>query len=401
MELLSPHPLFARSLGRGRLIALDCLAAGAYTALLLTLRITRTQPEAPGAVLSEWAECLIIAATVLPVAARRRWPLTVLGVVLVMTTACIFLDVLRDPFVATACALYTVALSGRDGLRTFGVSVGLLGLAGVFGRPLTAAPYWWMNGPGLILFGWGAMGAAWVVGRAVAERRAYAARLTEQLAVRAVAEERMHIAREVHDIVSHSMGLIAVKAAVANHVGRSRPEEAHDALRVIESISRSALTDMRALLGVLRSGAAGDGQPPAETGPMPGVAALPELADRARTAGVEVDLRISDVDQVPEGVRLSVFRIVQEALTNVVKHAGNVRCRVTVEADASEVSIEVTDDGCALPRTRTGGQGLVGMRERVGVYGGTFDSGTVPEGGFRVAARIPFEPVPGVTEGVL
>ncbi|GAA2292148.1 sensor histidine kinase [Streptomyces atrovirens] len=403
MELRSPLPLFTRGLSRGRLIALDCLAAGAYTALLVIVRITEHQPAARGALLPVWAECLVVAATALPVAVRRLWPLPVLGVVLVMTTASIVLDTMRDPFVASACALYSVALEGRGGLRVFTASAGLVGLAGVFARPLASVPYWWMNGPGLILFGWATMGGAWVVGRAVAERRAYAAGLAKQSAQRAVAEERLHIAREVHDIVSHSMGLIVVKASIANHVARSRPQEAYDALRVIESISRSALSDVRVLLGVLRSGIPGEGPVAAETAPTLGVSALPELAERARSAGVEVDLRVTHADRLPEGVGLSVFRIVQEALTNVVKHAAPARCRVMVEAAADEVSIEVTDDGRpgASARPRPGGQGLVGMRERVEAYGGTFFSGTMPEGGFRVAARIPFERVLRVAEGGL
>ncbi|WP_258198730.1 sensor histidine kinase [Streptomyces sp. A244] len=401
MELRSPLPLFTRGLGRGPLIALDCAAAGMYTALLVIVRLTEHQPAARGALLPAWGECLVIATTALPVAVRRLWPLPVLGVVVVMTTASIVLDTMRDPFVASACALYSVALEGRGGLRVFTASVGLLGVAGVFARPLASVPYWWMNGPGLILFGWATMGAAWVVGRAVAERRAYAAGFAEQSAQRAVAEERLHIAREVHDIVSHSMGLIVVKASIANHVARSRPQEATDALRVIESISRSALSDVRVLLGVLRSGTPGEAPVAAETAPAPGVEALPEVAERARTAGVEVDLRVIHADGLPEGVGRSVFRIVQEALTNVVKHASPTRCKVVVEAAAGEVSIEVTDAGRTgvSARMRPGGQGLVGMRERVEAYGGTFFSGTMPEGGFRVAARIPFGRVLSAAEG--
>lgn len=146
------------------------------------------------------------------------------------------------------------------------------------------------------------------------ERREYAARSAERLARESVAEERLRIARELHDVVAHSVGLIAVKAGVANHVLRSRPEEAHEALRVIETSSRSALVEMRRLLGVLRT------EPPG-LGPLPGLAALPELAERTRLAGVAVDLDVRDAGGVPEGVGLSVYRIVQEALTNVVKHA--------------------------------------------------------------------------------
>ena len=178
----------------------------------------------------------------------------------------------------------------------------------------------------------------------------------------------------------------------ASFTGAARPPagEAQDALRVIESASRTALAEMRHLLGVLRSDVDG-----VELAPVPGVAGLPALADRAEQAGVPVELDVRCAERLPDGVALSVYRIVQEALTNVVRHAAPTRCRVSVVAEAGEVRVEVTDDG---PGTRTpaperhAGHGLIGMRERVLMYGGSLHAGPRPEGGFGVSARIPYEP---------
>ncbi|MCP9955830.1 histidine kinase [Actinomadura madurae] len=182
------------------------------------------------------------------------------------------------------------------------------------------------------------------------------------------------------------MSLIAVKAGVAVHVAEARPEEALDALRVIEATSRSSLAEMRHLLGVLRTGAAD-----AELTPSPGLADLSGLADRAAMAGVHVDLDV-DTGDLPDGVALSAYRIVQEAITNVVKHAAPARCRVRVEADGVRMRIDVTDDGPGVRVLPGGdGHGLIGMRERVMMYGGDFTAGPRPEGGFAVSAAFPYE----------
>jgi signal transduction histidine kinase len=211
-----------------------------------------------------------------------------------------------------------------------------------------------------------------------------------------VTEERLRIARELHDVVAHGMSLIAVKAGVANHVLEARPQEAQDALRVIETTSRGALTEMRQLLGVLRSGSDA-GEAPASLSPAPGAGGLRELADRAAMAGVRVSMEVRGLERLPEGVGLSVYRIVQEALTNVVRHAAPARCSVVVEADGRSVTIEVADDGPGrrvLPAGEPGhGHGLVGMRERVAMYGGVFRAGPRRAGGFGVSVRLPYEPV--------
>jgi signal transduction histidine kinase len=166
-----------------------------------------------------------------------------------------------------------------------------------------------------------------------------------------------------------------------------------DALHTIETTSRGALDEMRRMLGVLRQGSVPD-----ELGPPPGVAELPKLIERAAAAGVAANLRVQGAEELPEGVQLSVYRIVQEALTNVVKHAAGARCRVTVEGTGGDVRIEVCDDGSAAVLPRAGGHGLIGMRERVAMYGGEFSAGRQDGGGFRVSARLPCESGAGIRE---
>ncbi len=210
--------------------------------------------------------------------------------------------------------------------------------------------------------------------------------------------------------MAHSIGVIAVKAGVARvvahragrHGGDADPgdqaaEEVYGALCTIETTSRSALEEMRRMLDVLRS-AADAPRPPDELAPAPGPADLPELVDRVGMVGVQAHLDVRGVADLPQGVGLSVYRIVQEALTNVVKHAAPARCRVTVDGSDREVLVEVTDDGHAAGPGRSGspgGHGLIGMRERVTLYGGDFSSGWLPGGGFRVTARLPYAPEHG------
>lgn len=245
-------------------------------------------------------------------------------------------------------------------------------------RPEESPAETWSGAVGVAAIVWLVLGGGWTAGFAV---RAHRARQADQAARRtehAIAEERLRIARELHDIVSHSLSLIAVKAGVAGHVAQRRPEEAVDALRVIEQTSRAAMTEMRRTLGVLRTDSA-----TAPLSPAPDLDALDRLADQARQAGVEVelDVRVPDAG-LPAGITLAVHRIVQESLTNVVKHAAPARCRVTVEVDLREVRIDVTDDGVRGADTeRVGGHGLVGMRERAMMYGGTFSAGPRPRPG--------------------
>jgi signal transduction histidine kinase len=355
-----------RRLRPGELVALDCVAALALAALYLELSGL------------PW----VAAALALPVAVRRLWPVPVFGVVAAVSVAAALAGLVREPFVAAAFALYWVAATRPGTWRAptskIGVgSVVVLLASLVVGSPVESGLY--------AFLGVALLGMAWTVGRAVHERRAYAARWARQLADRAVAEERLRIARELHDVVAHSIGVITVKAGVANHVLAVRPQEAGEALRVIETASRAALAEMRLLLGALRSGTVDE---VTDLRPAPGLADLDELVDRARAAGVEVEARIGAVAGLPEGIDRSAYRIAQEALTNVVKHAAPARCVLVVEVDGAELRVAVTDDGRATG-SAVDGHGLIGMRERVALYGGVFEAGPRPEGGFAVLARLP------------
>ncbi|MGK3939194.1 signal transduction histidine kinase [Streptomyces canus] len=394
MDHPTVRPPFGRRLTPAQLVALDCLAALAYVSFLLVLRHTPAMPDDGP---TGWGADVLIAATGAPVAVRRLWPLPVFAVTVFTSLAAVALGVVTDPFLAVAFALYPVALTGRTPRRLPVAAAALIGLGGMIAtEPRSPYTYWWLQGPGLIVLGWVSMAGSWALGTAVRERRAYAEHAARELAEHAVTEERMRIARELHDVVAHSIGIIAVKAAVANHVVGTRPEEAGDALRVIEATSRAALHEMRHLLDVLRSehtGALTD----ADLSPVPGTAGLAGLVRSASDAGLRVSLEAPDLGDLPEALGLTVFRIVQEALTNAVKHAAPADCRVVITRDERHVTIDVTDDGGPARRGSTSqdgpgrGHGLIGMRERIAVYDGEFTAGPRPEGGFAVLARLPLD----------
>jgi signal transduction histidine kinase len=234
----------------------------------------------------------------------------------------------------------------------------------------------------------------WLGGRTTAERRANLARVARQQTERAVDEERLRIARELHDVVAHSMSLIAVKAGVANHLADQRPEELKAALAVIENTSRTALADIRHALGRLRPSAPatdhrvriGEVEPPA-----PGFGDIPGLVARTAAAGLRVNLTMPPPGtRVPDDVGRAVYRIVQESLTNVVNHAGPTAvCRAEVAVAGSVISVSIVDNGPGRVGHDKGGHGITGMRERVAFYGGEFTAGPGDRGGFAVRARLP------------
>ncbi|MCY0919722.1 sensor histidine kinase [Streptomyces sp. H27-G5] len=239
--------------------------------------------------------------------------------------------------------------------------------------------------------------ASCMAGLLVRERREHATALRSQEVAEAVTAERLRIARELHDMVAHSIGIIAIQAGVGSRVIRTQPEEAAEALRAIETTSRETLSGLRRTLVALRRtdpGAAGSG--PTSLGPAPGLDDLDRLAEATADAGVRVDLRRTGLRRpLPTDIDLSAYRIVQEALTNVVRHAGTGQCRVSIDHGEGELSVEVVDDGRGATATGPGhGFGIVGMRERVALLHGRLSVGPRPEGGFRVAARLPLpEPV--------
>jgi signal transduction histidine kinase len=268
---------------------------------------------------------------------------------------------------------------------------------------------------------------AWIVAETLRNRRARWAELNaraerlererEEQARRAVTEERLRIARDLHDVVAHSMSVIAVQSAVGGHVMDTQPEEARHALAAIEATSRSALTEMRRLLGMLRQ----DGEPAGSLAPAPGLADLTPLVAQVGEAGLQVWVQVDgERGPVPPGVDLSAYRIIQEALTNVIKHAAAATACVKVSYEKGSVALEITDDGparaagAARPAraSRAGGtsradaapagsvavpfstgHGIIGMRERVAVFGGEFAAGPKADGGFRVFARLPVQEV--------
>ncbi|GIJ32749.1 sensor histidine kinase [Micromonospora sediminimaris] len=240
------------------------------------------------------------------------------------------------------------------------------------------------------------------VGRTVHARRSSTEALRERarvaeanqraLAEQAVADERRRIARELHDVVAHHVSVMGVLATGVRRVLRRDPDSADEAMATIEETSRATLRELRRLLDVLRT----EAEPAAELAPQPGLAGIATLADQVREAGLPVTLTVAGTPgQLEEGVALTVYRIVQEALTNALKHAGSATAQVRVGFGGDAVEVEVTDTGRGpSPDTDRIGHGLVGMRERVGLYGGVLRTGARSGGGYRVYARIPVEPLP-------
>ncbi|MET8967029.1 sensor histidine kinase [Streptomyces hydrogenans] len=228
---------------------------------------------------------------------------------------------------------------------------------------------------------------ACTAGHLLRERREHAAELRTRAAAEAVTAERLRIARELHDMVAHSIGVIAIQAGVGRRVAAARPEEAVRALGAIESSGKETLAGLRRMLVALRA----DDPEAAPRDPAPGLVDLDRLVTTTADAGVRVGLeRRGDPRPLPPDVELAAYRIVQEGLTNVVRHAGTDTCRVVVDLGADAVSVEITDEGHG-PAGRTGGTGygITGMRERTTLLRGHFTAGPRPEGGFRVAARLP------------
>ncbi|SCL28882.1 Signal transduction histidine kinase [Micromonospora rhizosphaerae] len=260
-------------------------------------------------------------------------------------------------------------------------------------------------GPGyLVLNNLLTASVAYAVGRAVHARRQSTRALRERarvaeetqrsLAEQAVADERRRIARELHDVVAHHVSVMGVLATGARRVLPRDPDAADEAIATIEDTSRATLRELRRLLDVLRT----DAEAAADLAPQPGLAGIEALVEQVREAGLPVTLRVDGTPgPMEEGVALTIYRIVQEALTNALKHAGAATALVRLTVDGGFLTVEVTDTGRGPnPRPDRVGHGLVGMRERVALYGGTLRTGPRPGGGFRVYARIPVEPVGAV-----
>jgi signal transduction histidine kinase len=339
---------------------------------------------------------LLALAATLPLALRRRYPVAVL---LVNGAAMATWQVRggESPsaaFLAFFVAIFSAGAYAADRRRSL-LAYG--GLAAIF------LWLWWSSGqldPWLVFMFVFATGI-WLAGDALRtrtaelkehERRAGELELQRSAALRqAAAEERARIARELHDVIAHNLSVVVIQAGAAQRVLDEQPEAAREALHQVEASGRVAMTEMRRLLGVLRRG---DDEP--LTVPQPGVASLTTLLDDIRVAGLPVMLRTSGEDRtLPPGIDVSVYRIVQEALTNTLRHAGATKATVEIRYLPRAVEIEVVDDGRGAGEARPGGDvghGLAGMRERAELFDGAFEAGPRPEGGFAVRVRLPSEP---------
>ena len=328
-------------------------------------------------------------AMVLPAGLLRRHPPTALALMLAgsftVTAMLRTGDAGYSQAMLMALAVGIVAANERR-------RVSIVALVATLGMQVAAVPFYtFASGNLLSSVGFVTVGvfAAWMTGDSLRERRRHAEALRWQAAEQAVTAERLRIARELHDMIAHSIGVIAIQAGVGSRVMQTQPDEARNALDTIEATSRQTLAELRRVLGGLRRAQPETGPDPGPLDPAPTLADVDRIAADASRAGVRVDVRWQGQRRaLPAHVDLSAFRIVQEALTNVVRHADARECRVTVEHRDDELAIEVVDDG--RPGVVVGtGYGIVGMRERAALLHGEFSAGPRPEGGFRVAARLP------------
>jgi signal transduction histidine kinase len=333
---------------------------------------------------------------VLTLAARRVYPVHVFAVAVVTTS---FFALAYDgywPF-AALLAFYSVAAHAPRRTATIAGTAGALVLAASIAHLIDWQPVTWSK---LALFAGrlAPLVAAWILGDNMRTRRAYLGALEDRAgqlereheanARRAAAEEQARLAREVHDVVAHNLSVIIVQATAADTVFANDPVEARRAVRTIGSTARQALDEVRRVLGVVTIGEERSPKFP----PQPTLGRLDDLLEQVRTAGLDVQLEVAgDARQLPPALELSAYRIVQEALTNTLRHANAKHATVTVRFDPDALDLEIIDDGpLSAARNGGGGRGLIGMRERAAAFGGRVDADRIPAGGFRVAARLPF-----------
>jgi len=383
-------PLFAR-LRPGHRIAVDCVAALAVAVVWSAPLVTGHGDGPPGSRFHAMAGLLGAAALAVPLAVRRWRPLGAFVLALPLFGLSLATSVVPVvPLASVPMAAVAYSLTAQASRRVTRTALGTIAVVVAAATSVWSGRWVW---PGVTVLLPGAVVIiGWAAGVMVAQRRAYAEALrvqrnrdTESRVRSAVTGERLQIARELHDVVAHSMSVITIQADMGRLVLERKPAVAGAALGVIETTGRAALTELRRMLGVLRA----DDNTPGALDPAPGLAGLDGLVARTAAAGVEVEVVVRGTPRaLPAGVDLSAYRIVQEALTNVVKHAGAPGCRVTIGYEEDAVLLVVTDHGHGGP-PRPGGHGLVGMRERVLLCGGEFGAGPRPDGGFEVTARLP------------
>jgi len=293
------------------------------------------------------------------------------------------------PFLAPAVPLIVYLAATRLDDRRSRLVLIVSAVASWLGATLAAGP----TDPQSVLV----VAGTWLLGHYVRTRRLLVAELQqraldlererEERAGRAVAEERLRIARELHDVLAHTMSVVAVQAGTGRLVGRDHPGEAIKALTAVEETARSAMNEMRQILTVLRA----DDDTGAAVTPTPGLDDLDALVAQVTEAGIAVDVHVDGEPRpISTGIGLAAYRITQEALTNVIKHAGPAHASVLVRYTDHDVTLEIRDDGhTTAPTAGAGGHGLIGMRERAAVHGGEVSAGPAPNGGFQVTARLP------------
>jgi len=361
---------------------------------MLELLVGRNLPGAPTS--SLWFSVPAIGVLVLPLLLHRRFPFGAPVAYWLMAAALTFVDGLLIAFVGSLGVVGLAAAFLLGNLRDDRqAGIGLVVVLGCIVIVVTNIP-----GPqstGDLIFIPLRFVVAWVAGYALRERteKAEAAEMRATLAERereaaariAVAEERARIARELHDIVAHAMSVMVLQVGAVRHKLPRTLEEDREALGRVEQAGRTALAEMRRLLGAMRSN--GDG---VELGPQPGLDALDALVEDVAHAGLPVQLHVDgERYDLPRAIDLSAYRIVQEGLTNALKHAHASHADVTVRYRPDEVELEVADDGKGPAVTNGHGHGLVGIRERAKIYGGEMSAGAAPAGGFILSARLPVD----------
>ena len=398
--LQPPDEITGGLFGRGRhLVRAHPLVTDTLLALVL---LVVCSVWLAGSHFAHWHTALLQTALILPVAVRRLWPSSVF---LFMCALAFVQWLLLPPLLGDAAllvALYTVA-AHQSWIRA------LLAAALMEAGAVMAAVRWQPAGttPRSVLFLTGTVVAALFAGLTAASGSRYLAWMDErarrleverdQQAVIAAAAERTRIAQELHDIVSHSLSVIITLADAAAVVGRADPARGADAMNEVAEMGRRALSDMRAMLGVLRTD-----EPSAVLAPQPGVAELGELVDRIRSTGLAVDLRVEGAPcSLGAAAELTVYRIVQEALTNTLRHAAARHAEVTIRYDAPRLHVRVADDGTAPPAGHAAGgrrgHGIEGMRERAALHGGELRAGPAPGGGWLVLATLQAAPARSAT----
>jgi signal transduction histidine kinase len=338
---------------------------------------------------------LLLAVVTVPLYVRREHPLAVL--LLVLGGSWVQFELggqAFQPWFAALLAVYALgAHAGRRPLLVGAAATAAMLVAVDVPRLLAGDPVDEVLPAWFVVAGSGALGR-WVrhrhrETRELAVRAETAERTRAEHAAAAVADERARIARELHDLVAHSMGVIVIQSQAGQRAVEANPEAARAAFASIETAGRQGLAEMRRLLHLLTT------TDESSVAPQPSLRELDTLVERVRAAGVPVDVEVAgDMGHLPAGVDLAAYRIVQEALTNVLKHAGPAAARVSVRLVGGALDVEVCDDGCGGAAATGNGHGLVGMTERASLYGGRVETGRLPGGGFRVHARLMVDGVP-------